>query len=53
MLSIFYNGSEEEGRKNYQKFYDLSEATEITGVATNSRHQNLPSMGLVKYLLKK
>ena len=25
VLSIFYNGSEEEGRKNYQKFYDLSE----------------------------
>jgi hypothetical protein len=24
-LSMFYNGSEEEGRKNFQKFYDLSE----------------------------
>ncbi|KAI0298263.1 hypothetical protein BC826DRAFT_1090741 [Russula brevipes] len=23
ILSLFYNGSEEEGRKNYQKFYDL------------------------------
>jgi hypothetical protein len=22
---MFYNGSEEEGRKNFQKFYDLSE----------------------------
>ena len=25
MLTMFYNGSEEEGRKNFQKFYDLSE----------------------------
>jgi hypothetical protein len=25
MISLFYNGSEEEGRKNFQKFYDLSE----------------------------
>jgi hypothetical protein len=25
MLNVFYNGSEEEGRKNFQKFYDLSE----------------------------
>jgi hypothetical protein len=24
MLTLFYNGSEEEGRKNFQKFYDLS-----------------------------
>jgi hypothetical protein len=24
-LSMFYNGSEEEGRKNFQKFYDLRE----------------------------
>jgi FAD/FMN-containing dehydrogenase len=25
LLTLFYNGSEEEGRKNFQKFYDLSE----------------------------
>ena len=25
ILNMFYNGSEEEGRKNFQKFYDLSE----------------------------
>jgi hypothetical protein len=25
ILNLFYNGSEEEGRKNFQKFYDLSE----------------------------
>jgi hypothetical protein len=24
-LTLFYNGSEEEGRKNFQKFYDLRE----------------------------
>ena len=24
-LDIFYNGSEEDGRKNFQRFYDLSE----------------------------
>ena len=24
-LYMFYNGSEEEARKNFQKFYDLSE----------------------------
>ncbi len=24
-LSMFYSGSEEEGRKNFQKFYDLRE----------------------------
>jgi FAD/FMN-containing dehydrogenase len=30
-LFLFYNGSEEEGRKNFQQFYDLSEwATEIS-----------------------
>jgi FAD/FMN-containing dehydrogenase len=25
ILTMFYNGSEEEGRKNFQKFFDLSE----------------------------
>jgi len=25
LLGIFYNGSEEDGRKNFQRFYDLSE----------------------------
>jgi hypothetical protein len=25
VLLLFYNGSEEEGRKNFKKFYDLSE----------------------------
>ena len=25
ILQLFYNGSEEEGRENFQKFYDLSE----------------------------
>ena len=25
LLSMFYNGSEEEGRKNFKKFFDLSE----------------------------
>jgi hypothetical protein len=24
LLSLFYNGSEEEGRENFKKFYDLS-----------------------------
>jgi hypothetical protein len=24
LLTLFYNGSEEEGRKNFQKIYDLS-----------------------------
>ena len=24
ILKLFYNGPEEEGRKNFQKFYDLS-----------------------------
>ena len=25
LLGIFYNGSEDDGRKNFQRFYDLSE----------------------------
>jgi hypothetical protein len=25
LIAIFYNGSEEDGRKNFQRFYDLSE----------------------------
>jgi len=29
MLSLFYDGSEEEGRKNFKIFYDLGECGNV------------------------
>ena len=54
MLSLFYNGSEEEGRKNFQKFYDLSEwGNGDFDAAINSCDQNPFSTGLAKYPLNR
>ena len=52
---MFYNGSEEEGRKNFRKFYDLGEcANENSDVqvnaAVNSRDQNPFPIALAKSL---
>ena len=45
-LTMFYNGSEEEGRKNFQNFYDLSEwCNRDVDPAINSCDQNPSSMG--------
>jgi hypothetical protein len=51
MLTMFYNGSEEEGRKNFQQFYDLSEwGNEDADAAINSCDQNPSLTGHAKSL---